>query len=97
MLHIINTCGQIENLFDHGVFAYDKWEKYMNAICPDEPQEETAQNGANTMLCLSEGRSEKRICKSRPRRPLPPLTDRPTFHKKVKKALAFQDLQCYTI
>lgn len=23
--------------------------------------------------------------------------DRPTFHKKVKKALAFQDLQCYTI
>ena len=35
MLHIMNTCGQIENLFDHGVFAYDKWEKYMNAICPE--------------------------------------------------------------
>lgn len=35
MLHIMNTCGQIENLFDHGVFAYDKWKKYMNAICPE--------------------------------------------------------------
>lgn len=50
MLHIMNTCGQIENLFDHGVFAYDKWEKYMNAICPEAAAmlQETVKKYLNT-------------------------------------------------
>ena len=35
MLKIINTSGQIDDLFDKGAFSRDKWREYVNLIYED--------------------------------------------------------------
>ena len=35
MLKIINTSGQIDDLFDKGAFSRDKWREYINSIYED--------------------------------------------------------------
>ena len=35
MLKIINTSGQIDDLFDKGAFSRDKWREYINLIYED--------------------------------------------------------------
>lgn len=35
MLKIIDTYGEIPELFENGTFAYPKWETYINSIYPD--------------------------------------------------------------
>ena len=35
MIKIINTSGQIDDLFDKGAFSRDKWREYINLIYED--------------------------------------------------------------